>query len=171
MTRRIVEAVFGATSSCVFCHLGTVPGLFCHRPDNSYQHSGWIMNRFQCSHHSVCQSVVLRSSHRINFLSVEEAFHDTSNAMTNSKLILQRITAEVIALCFCTITPFKTMVEEKFKTRKGTCVANKPQKSGVIEKFSETSTEGVGGVRRKHRKAHDPLPALSLEGRPALLLK
>ena len=145
--------------SCVFCHLGTVPGLFCHRLDN--KHSGWIilvpfltsgwriMNQFQCSHHiSVSQSVVLRSSHRIKFFEHwgSISWHKL-DAMTNSKPIPQRITAEVIALSFCTIAmqciaPFKTMVEDKSKTRKGTCVANKPQKSGVIEKFSETTTKG-----------------------------
>ena len=43
------------------------------------------------------------------------------------------------------IVPFETIVEEKCKTRKGTRVANKPQKSGVIAKFSETTTKG--GVR------------------------
>ena len=84
--------------------------------------------------------------------------------MTNSKLIQQRITAEVIALF---IAPFQTMVDQR------TCVANSPKKSGVIEKFSETRSEAVeAGVRRKHRKAHDPcLPRAYLEGRPALLQK
>ena len=157
--------------SCVFCHLGTVPGLFCHRLDN--KHSGWIilvpfltsgwriMNQFQCSHHiSVSQSVVLRSSHRIKFFEHwgSISWHKL-DAMTNSKPIPQRITAEVIALSFCTIAlhRLKQWLKTSPKQGKGPAWQTSPKNQESLRSSPKPQPRRVvRGVRRKHRKAHDP---------------